>query len=429
MAVTAVANRQGNELTNTPVYEKMIMQAKDLFLQVCDENTWKRELSFALQIMEGNKYLQDVAKTAAGAQSIKNAVINVAMTGTTLNPVLQKAYLVPRSVRGTMMCCLDFSYRGLAGIAMDSGSVVHIAPRVVYTFDTFKYTEVDGGQHVTFEKNLLPPPEFTAGPGKFWDYLLCGYVVATLHDGTKIITEPLPKWKLKKAMDTSMTNGEKTPWRTHPDEQCLKTLVKHAYKLLPQTTRMSTAVSVLNEHEGIDTETDKNSIASTLFNQVPEDATFTPVNRAQGMKPESHGTNETIVPLITPEQCDEIMKKCEEYGVTGASFDHFLAFLEVKNIADLPQSAYGFAMSALDRKRQQAASTMNSHDTAPTGSEQHTINDIVNALAAKNLTFQMDEEIGLVQVKLNYQDTSNKEFVKGLGFKWSPEDKLWLWQK
>ena len=32
----------------------------------------------------------------------------------------------------------------------------------------------------------------------------------------------------------------------------LKTLVKHAYKLLPQTDRMSEAVTILNQHEGLD---------------------------------------------------------------------------------------------------------------------------------------------------------------------------------
>lgn len=180
------------------VYEKMVLAAKDAFLEVCDEKTWMREYSFAMQIIGGNKLLQDVAKTPAGCQSIKNAIVNVAMTGTTLNPVMQKAYLVPRSIRGVMMCCLDFSYRGLAGIAMDSGTVKHIAPRLVYTFDKFKYTETDGEQHIFFEKNLLPPEDFTAGPARFWDYLVCGYVVVTLHDGTKIVTEPLPKWKLKK---------------------------------------------------------------------------------------------------------------------------------------------------------------------------------------------------------------------------------------
>lgn len=431
MAIAAVTTRTTNDTSNLPVYQKMAMQAQELFLQVCDEQTWKRELSFALQILEGNKLLQSVAQTPAGAQSIKNAIVNVAMTGTTLNPVLQKAYLVPRSVKGVMMCCLDFSYRGLAGIAMDSGSVKHLAPRLVYTFDTFDYTEEDGEQHITFKKNMLPPEEFTSGPSKFWEYALCGYLVATMHDGSKIVTEPLPKWKLKKAMDTSMTNGDKTPWRTHPDEQCLKTIVKHAYKLLPQTDRMSQAVDVLNQHEGIDTEDDRRNLAkasvSTMFGVV-EDASFTtfPGNEAATIAQSTSVPGEvTSVPVVTPEQCAEILRRAEEAGIV---LDQLLIHLEVKNLADLPQNKYGTTLTAIESRRRSNESRANG-SSAPVAAAPQDLNEVVNALAAKNLNYQMDESASLVQVKINYQDASNKEFVKSIGFKWDAEGKVWIWKK
>lgn len=256
-----------SEKQERPKYEVMAISAKDAFLQVMDEKKWSTEIMFAMQILRGSDLLQK-----ADPQSIKNAIVNVALTGTTLNPAKGMAYLVPRDGK----CCLDMSYRGLAGIAMDSGSVKHIGPRLVYSFDKFSYTEIDGEQHITFEKNMSPPEEFTKGPEKFWDFLVCGYVVVILHDGTKIITEPLPKWKLEKAMKTSKTSSGKTPWRTHPDELCLKTLVKHAYKLLPQTDRMAEAVAVLNEHEGLADPIDhRNNIVNTFMGSEPEDAAAT----------------------------------------------------------------------------------------------------------------------------------------------------------
>lgn len=257
-----------SEPTTRPKFELMALSAKDAFLQVMDEKKWATEIMFAMQILRGNDLLQK-----AEAQSIKNAILNVALTGTTLNPAKGLAYLIPRDGK----CCLDMSYRGLAGIAMDSGSVKHIGPRLVYTFDKFSYTEIDGEQHIHFEKNMVPPEEFTKGPEVFWDFLVCGYVVVILHDGTKVITEPLPKWKLEKAMKTSKTSNGKTPWRTHPDEQCLKTLVKHAYKLLPQTDRMAEAVAILNEHEGIDVDAanrDKKKDVMSRFADA-SDAEFT----------------------------------------------------------------------------------------------------------------------------------------------------------
>lgn len=453
MAQTAAATNTGrtlptissapaNQPAEIPLYEKMALAARDTFLQVCDENTWLREMAFAMQIIGGNKLLQDVCKTPAGAQSIKNAIINVAMTGTTLNPVMQKAYLVPRSIKGIMMCCLDFSYRGLAGIAMDSGAVKHIAPRVVYSFDTFDYWEDDGEQHITFKKNMLPPPDFVEGPAKFWDYLVCGYVVTTLADGTKIVSEPLPKWKLKKAMDTSKTSSSNTPWQTHPDEQCLKTLVKHVYKLLPQTPVMSKAVSVLNEHEGVETDADRRSqvmsAAENAFSAgAAEDATYTEIKPgAQGAEPaqqQAGATKETTMdPVLTPSQCEEINRMITE---VGANYEQFMTFLGVKHLAEVTQSSYGTAIAALQNKKRQAeveaskatAGTQQDLLGGTSSSASYTNSAILSALAAKNIMCQADEETGQVWVKINYNDGANKEFVKGLGFKWNPEVKQWYW--
>ena len=442
-SLPTISSAPANQPAELPLYEKMALAARDAFLQVCDETTWLREMSFAMQIIGGNKLLQDVCKTPAGAQSIKNSIINVAMTGTTLNPVMQMAYLVPRSIKGIMMCCLDFSYRGLAGIAMASGAVKHIGPRVVYKFDEFDYREEDGEQHITFKKNMDPPPDFIAGPAKFWDYLVCGYVVATLADGTKVVTEPLPKWKLKKAMDTSKTSGSNTPWQTHPDEQCLKTLVKHAHKLLPQTPALSKAVAVLNEHEGIETDADRRSqvmsAAENAFSAgAPEDATFTEIKPgAQGAaatQQQTGTTKETTMdPVLTPSQCEEINRMITE---VEANYEQFMNFLGVKHLADVTQSNYGTAIAALENKKRQAeveaskktgGSQQQDLLDGTTGSSSYTNSAIMAALAAKNIMCQSDETNGTVWVKINYNDGANKEFIKGLGFRWNPDAKQWYW--
>ena len=289
-----------------PKFELMALSAHDLFAKVAGEETWMKEIGFGLQILRGNTTLQEVTRTAAGAESIKNAIANVALCGTTLNPVLGKAYLVPRKVGGVMMCCLDMSYKGLAGIAMDSGSIKHIAPRLVYDFEKFEYWEQDGDQHIKHTIELNPPEEATK-PANFWKYLVCGYVIVTLHDGSKIITNPLPKWKIKKAMDTSKTTGEYTPWRTHPDEQALKTLVKHAYKLLPQTDRMSQAVTVLNEHEGLEIKERGQRVNETLSRFADaEDATFTDPSETVI----DNSTGEVISEHEAPKPCE----KCQQTG-------------------------------------------------------------------------------------------------------------------
>lgn len=270
-----------NAVIERPKFEVMAMQARDAFLKIADEKIWSKEIMFAVQILRGNDLLQK-----CDGASIQNAVINLALTGATLNPVVGQAYLVPRGGK----CCLDFSYRGLAGIAMDSGSVKHIAPRLVYDFDAFSYEEIDGEPHVKHSPSFSPPEDFAKGPEGFWSHLVCGYVVVTLHDGTKIVTQPLPKWKLEKAMKTSKTSSGQTPWRTHADEMSLKTLVKHAYKLLPQTDRMAHAVSILNEHEGIDTSKATRGAANDLMNRF-------------GFEAETVETKPVVEPVTSCEFC------------------------------------------------------------------------------------------------------------------------------
>lgn len=235
-----------------PVFEKCALAAKGMFLQVAggEETLWLKEIGFALQMLRNSDRLQDVAKTRDGAQSITNAVTNIALIGITLNPAMALAYLVPRDGK----CCLDVSYRGLIKIATDSGSVKHLAAHLVYKGDDFSWEEIDGEVHVTRRPNLNPTEDLL-DPRKFWDNVVCGYTVAILHDGTKIISSPFPIWKLKKARDTSKAkNG---PWATHPDEMCLKTMIKHTYKTLPCTDRMAEAVAILNEQEGLDREAGK----------------------------------------------------------------------------------------------------------------------------------------------------------------------------
>jgi recombination protein RecT len=437
----------------------MALAAKETFLQVCDELTWMRELTFAMQIINGNDLLQSVIKTPAGAQSITNAIANVAMTGTTLNPILKKAFLVPRSVKGVMMCCLDFSYQGLCGIAMDSGSVKHISASLVYTFDKFDYQVVDGDIKFTHRPSLCPDEEFLKAPAeKFWDFVLCGYCVATLHDGTKQIFSPFLKWKMKKGMETSKTSGAGTPWRTHPDEMCLKTILKHEYKYLPQTDRMSQAVGILNEFEGIETTTDRKAqarqAAESIFSTA-EDATFTDAGKGPGnikdwnstaganahnnggvsAQPAAAGrqSNEpTMEPVITPDQCAEIDQRIKDVGY---DYDQFLGFLGVKNISDIPASSYGTAIAALEAKRKQndaAAGRKASGDTA--GNLQNgqfqpqSVNEILTVLSVKGLTAETDDAGGSVQVKLAFGDNEKRDFVKGLGFKWDATNKVWTWK-
>ena len=202
---------------------------KDRFLEVVSEKDYNREINFAIQAIRGSELLQKCDE-----QSIKNAIVNVALTGATLNPALQQAFLIPRKGK----CCLDFSYRGLCKIAVDSDSVYDIDATAVFEGDEF-----------FFEQGLNPVlnhvPKLHADDKD--KKLIAVYAIATLHHNIKKFVV-LDREKITRARKSAQYDKV---WAAHEDEMAKKTAVKLLYKLLPATERMSVATHVLNEHEGI----------------------------------------------------------------------------------------------------------------------------------------------------------------------------------
>lgn len=231
-----------SDVAARPNYELAVIEAKPMFTQCSDEKTWLKEVGFAMQIIRGNDVLQKCDR-----QSIKNAIVNISLTGLSLNPALALAYLVPRDNK----CVLDISYRGMIKVGTDSGSVKGVQANVVYTFDEFHYEE-GTNQRIDFRRNLDPPEDFKKDPlGYFWKYLLCVYSIATLHDGGKDYMI-MPKWRIEKIKASSKARSDRAPWGQWPEEMTRKTVIKYHYKTLPQTEHMAQAVAILNEHEGID---------------------------------------------------------------------------------------------------------------------------------------------------------------------------------
>jgi recombination protein RecT len=211
------------------LYDKKI---KERFLEVVDEKTYNKEIIFAKQIFDGNTKLQ-----ACPSESIRNAIVNIALTGATLNPALQQAFLIPRGGK----CCLDFSYRGLCKIAVDSTSVYDIDASAVYEGDEFYY-------EMGLSPLLRHIPKMGATDAEKGK-VIAAYAIATLHHGIKKFVV-IDKEKIERARKSSqMPNGPM--WKDHYDEGAKKTAVKLLYKLLPQSERMSVAIAAINEHEGL----------------------------------------------------------------------------------------------------------------------------------------------------------------------------------
>lgn len=178
----------------------------------------------------------------------------------------------------------------------------------------------------------------------------------------------------------------------------------------------------------------------------PEDAVLTGANTNNSSvvekeptktEPTKSTTEITTEPVITPEQCAEITQKISEYGV---EYDKFLEYLDVKILSDLPQSAFKMAVSGLESKRRHnetaakksATTDANEHtETQPPAKDNkiNSMSEMLSALAVKSLSPQIDEDRGIIYVKIAFGDDANKAFLKENGFKWDAAGKMWKWSK
>jgi recombination protein RecT len=205
------------------------------------EMNCEREFHFAVQAIEKNSYLAGVAEK--NPNSLRNAILNIAAVGISLNPAEAHAYLVPRDGQ----VCLDLSYRGLIKLATDSGSIQLAKPELVCTCDE----EFLWHDSFTMPTHKFNPFDTERGPGRIWNTLEGGYVVAKLHDGSVLLDRMAAEEivTVKSASPASAKAG--SPWQRWPLEMIKKTLIKRAAKSWPQSQRLSEAIHIDNEASGI----------------------------------------------------------------------------------------------------------------------------------------------------------------------------------
>jgi len=212
------------------VYEVVELQ-KERFASVLSTEAvnWNKESQFAIQALQKNKYLNDIAWN--NQASLQNAIINVASIGISLNPALKHAYLVPRDSG----VCLDVSFMGLMSIAQKSGSIAWGQAKLVYANDVYKNTGVDTAP--SHEQQTFGDKGDIVGV----------YCTVKLANGD-YLTEEMDIDALNKIRNASKANNG--PWKTWPEEMMRKSVVKRASKYWPQSERVSHAVDMLNQQEG-----------------------------------------------------------------------------------------------------------------------------------------------------------------------------------
>lgn len=198
---------------------------------------FKKEALFAMQALTNNSFLLSIANQ--NPQSLKNAILNIASIGISLNPIKKHAYLIPR--KGSV--CLDISYLGCCEIAVSSGSVKFVQAKIVREKDRF---EVLG---------ISQEPIHQYQPFGDRGEVVGVYCVAKIHDNT-FLTETMSINDVYAIRDRSESFKKKSgPWFTDEEEMIKKTVIRRASKLWPRVDindRLDLAVAAIDEIDGID---------------------------------------------------------------------------------------------------------------------------------------------------------------------------------
>lgn len=188
-----------------------------------------KEIDFAAQAMMANTYLITVA--TQNPISLVNAIKNIALAETTLNPVLKQAYLVPFTIKSKPTIVLFPSYMGEISMMTNTGLVKKIEAHCVYKGDEFKISHGS-------KEELTHIPDCWADRSE--DTLLGAYYFAILTDGTEMF-DFMNKAEIDKIKGRSPSTGigkdgkpKQSPWTSDYTEMARKTLVHRAFKAMPK---------------------------------------------------------------------------------------------------------------------------------------------------------------------------------------------------
>jgi phage RecT family recombinase len=231
--------------------------------EVINPEKAKIELGFAWQLFQNNAHLQK-----CDPQSIINAVVNVARTSITLNPVMRLAYLIPRKNK----CVLEFSYMGLGAMLRDNDCIKSISAHVVYGDEEFDYD-------VAYNK-ITHKPTFakTEQEHNAREKIGC-YSRATLPNG-EIVFEFMPMWEINKVKRMSEgSSSQYSAWNTWEDEMIKKSVIKRHFKMLisgnSHNDALATALEIEHENNNLINSFGSTNIKTqnimTAFNDVSND--------------------------------------------------------------------------------------------------------------------------------------------------------------
>lgn len=230
-------NQSLQKITENSIMPFVAPKQQDMVAMI-GEMQLKKEMSFAIQRVNENSYLAQ-----ATPQSVAKAIWNLTITGLTLNPIHNLAYLTPRRVGDNVEAILMPSYRGLVKLLTDTGSVKNVYAHIVYEGDEY---EVSLGSNYEI---IHKPKRRSKKP-------IVLYAIGVLMDGS-IQHEEMSVEEINEIRDRSdgwksfkAGKAKSAIWETDWGEMARKTVIKRLSKYLPKTEKwdkVNQAIEIDNE--------------------------------------------------------------------------------------------------------------------------------------------------------------------------------------
>lgn len=224
---------QGKEVKKAAGPFDVFSKIQDRIVEMHGEDWFRREASFMLQRIDSDEYLQ-----ATTISSRVAALLQLANTGLTLNPLHKLVYMLRRNVKvksangdkWEARLVIEPSYMGLIKAATDTGSVKLIRAEIIYEGDRVQFLK-----GTTIQVIHSPYWQEKNPRGK----VVAAYSVATLHDGTiDVLDMGADVLGQVKAASESVKKGTSSPYDGWEEEMFRKAPIRRHLKTLPKTDVM-----------------------------------------------------------------------------------------------------------------------------------------------------------------------------------------------
>lgn len=175
-----------------------------------------------MQLLRLNSFTMQVAQN--NPMSLRDAIVQAAVLGVTLNPAVGHGYLVPRD--GKVL--FQPSYRGIRDIAIEEGLIRWARAEVVHAKDAFELEEREDGSRVAIHR-FQPLGDRGVIVGAF-----CAWETS---DGRRdVVFETIDEVYASHRARSDAWKKQSGIWKTDENEAIRKALLKRAQKSWPRRT-------------------------------------------------------------------------------------------------------------------------------------------------------------------------------------------------